>query len=1252
MNNNIYSTLHLATLSKAIALISLICFFGTNSFASKETSNSTFYKKHIVIVVDQTIQQHPNTLRLYDALVELLRGGDMQRRGLDASSKWPKDFFNESTDEISLFAFDILGSGNPLSYDYADIHRIAKNKRISEDQMNKLIISRLIHYRTSFRKSGKNIDDFLAEDLKRLFDKNDPLYQQISQSRKAVSLPSLVDQSILDFLDTLVTIPATQYDILIVSDFMAGDGQSTKKDQEILEQMLGGENKYIESFKIYLNSISAPFSKNSNEIVLRYKSDMKSPSVSGGKLNVQVLSNTSLQVSNFSLKQKKWGGELFKVPQFNLLFAKNENIKVKEIALSIKDNLGNQVSSQSLCSNDDVDKSYNNNYYIFSNQNVKLPDASVGKEYTFEFIFYSDIVDESGNTIIPMAFTTSMPVILATTDFKSAPKENLPWSIALSVLLLAIAVIVLYKIWDNRGKKRIMKVSRVLTPIGPTKYMDVKNEQVTNYDCWYKNDAFDKQRYIVIDYTIIPQKMRFARKYKYAFSYKVEDIDGNDTFSFRPEGLKSDGDNKENGKVYMNTPFGCDESQHMESLRIVAYQEPNKDPDFTFDNILKMKITVTIERIDNSSKQMNVTKDELFYSFIVRPKENLDTNVWIAFDPGTTGSCIAYGVASNIYDINDLQIVDNENGGIIPSVVHIPDNSVVFTNNYKTEDLNENRDFYCGERADQETINKFQSIKKLLGYKSSLEVEDDHGNKVYIKGQDLAHLLVRGLYSKLEKEVINLDDRHRTIRDMFVKGGDFIPQRAVVAIPNNYTLGRIQDMIDSIKRLDKFKEIHYLYESEAVLMTYLRQEIRNNNILKNHIAIVFDMGGATINATAFKLSFEFEQHKNIKKINVDTLAKIGYCVGGDDIDFAIIQFIYNIPSVKNIIGEEQQDKHQQNYKNILIQVARKIKIDWIQKYYEYNTEDNCTTDINVFWNYLKSVEYQSELLFDLSEITNEDEEYIRNESSKQSYMNKYVFSQIRDAVGELMTSLVVTTPDFTKEKISLIMSGRSILYPNVKESVVKGLKKYSNNIELWIGFNDEHGRFDDIKVKTAVAEGACWYAMYSSQFELKHNRVTSTFGYIDQDHAKNVFVPIISRGTEFGSDGTICDDAIPMNSCLRNVRFVQMLGSDYQNILDNDIRHKMNRIEEIRSDEILSKIEKIEFEVDERDNYDYTISVVGLSPINRSSRRNKEIGIIKSEIADEQSKSYVFSTIDTNNRHHKATYTKNRSTNNSKSTRI
>ncbi|MBR5105996.1 MAG: hypothetical protein IKU93_06130, partial [Alistipes sp.] len=675
-------------------------------------------------------------------------------------------------------------------------------------------------------------------------------------------------------------------------------------------------------------------------------------------------------------------------------------------------------------------------------------------------------------------------------------------------------------------------------------------------------------------------------------------------------------------------------------------------PNFDEDNILKMRVSVRVKRITPKGEEYMVLQNganTVFedYSFIVRPKlEN--SNLWVAFDPGTSGSCIAYGVAGSPTDTNDLFVAENTAESlrgtniyshIFPSLIRINrDSKRLAAPNPVVEDLVDGVDFHFGNRALilWGNFNCFQSIKKLLGYSNAQKIIIRDGAKDSIKeisGKDLAHLIVKGLCNDFDDYLFNNPNVDRVAKAQFVVGDGknqrLAVERAIVAVPNSYTLDKIQDMVNSVDRTNRFKEVHYIYESEAVFMTYLRENWQRIGALQHdRIFIVYDMGGATINITAFKLKVDLDNQNNVVRVYVTTVAKIGYTIGGDDIDFALIQMIYGLPTVQRALREKLtysgtetfEDavlKHQQTHKEKLLGFVRNIKLEIIDR--KLGLDVKQIQDPETFYGHITNLFNSCGIK--LEEYSSEIGTYLRVEESKaENTMHKYVLSQVGDAIEELLMAL----PANESRNLELIFSGRSVLYPRVKSSVLTKIMNYKYVVNEWDGLK-VNGIEDAELVKTAVAKGACWFGMYNSQIRLDHSILTTTLGYIDARNAKETFVPLLTSGTHFDGGKLRSEAVSPIYANLSDVRFVQMMGADYDNIWHRQQSHKFSLIARVRQNQITSAIKTISMGANDCGEVDYEIELMTLQKIEQALD-----GAMRLDITDDNSPAYIFATTNTN----------------------
>lgn len=1227
------------------------------------TQAQDYYRKHIIICVDQTIQgpsRIQTTKNLYNILKDLFCNNTLPNdpnitvKGLQISETEP--FFDPNKDQLTLLSSAIIGCGTPtMTYDYKTIHSkcVTSHNNLTDQDLADLVLKKFIHKRGEFHASGMTIDEFIESQMKPLFDGSDVIHSY----PKNVSIPSRIYPAVLDFIDA--SRAATRYEIYIISDFISGDSKGLDQEKERIKALLARNENYYNLFDDYMNNIASPFRYSNEEIKIEYRNvGDKQARIVGDLLMPKAFENVSIgNASGLKIKQASMGSKKFNIETTNIPFMKNEQIQPKQLELTIINKAnGNQIYNSIIC--DDVSSLYHNGYYKIPKMTIELPSVAQDDDLEFQYAFHTSICDKQNKEIIPYIFESPMLISMTEDCFMNPVEKNIVRMILLVGLSLLLVIGLLIWLYIHRGKKAKPKLELDVTPISNTRYMSVEKCEEKNYDCWYMEDSNDRRRIITFHITAKMLKRFLSQKNTYVFKYQIEDLDGNEKFSFRPLDPNPDGTKK-----LLNTEYPLakvfDTSQtdsYEEVVKVEAYIDDDAgDIDFSIDNILDVKIKVRVYRQDGKSlTYIGDGEVEREYKFIVRPKLR-NSNTWVAFDAGTTGACIAYGVSGNWLDNNDIHLVPTENntieGGrttfIFPSIVAIPnsDKSIAFSDNPIVENFQEGKDFlFTG--AGSRTLNVFQSIKKFLGYKSPQTIRrgvlNENGRLIVqqvanISGQDLAHLLVKGMHEQLLKHL-------QSVNDEVFKGhfhdnlGNFDPQRAIMAVPNNYTRNKVQDMVDTVKRLKVFKEVHYLYESEGVMMTYLRQNLQVIPDKQNRVFVVLDMGGATINLTAFDVKVVMVKNGNIQKIKVNSLAKIGYYVGGDDIDYALIQIFYAIPSIRqavlNHLGavdsadqEERLREHQKQHKNELIKIARRAKLDWIDVCNREPKSDNILTDFGIFYTYLQ-IQF-GHLGIDVPDSVENDKSFVEREQREHIMMNEYVFRHITDAITELLRS-----KRFPKNRsIELILSGRSVLYPNVTTVILDSFRSAGNSLELWRGFLKDAAIdqiiFDDQKVKTAVAEGACWYAMYSRKIELQHNYVTYSYGFEDNSNSQKCFHELIESGKEFDQSGRIYSKPLYgkdlLDPDLNDVKFLQIMGSEADEIVRNDIRLKKNLLDEVKPDKIRTSIDKIVFWVEANGNYDYQVYENGFEvPITKDVTRAQEI---QNEIKDENSQAFEFATL-------------------------
>lgn len=1222
-------------------------------------SADDYFPRHYIILVDQTKELQIDDKTSYGKVFSFIKNNLI---GVEDSSF----VFDKMTDEISLYTFALSGDGH-LGGKYGDIHYAAtwgNNKKAAYDIFVKNLIWNESNY-SKDREKGITLETFVEKKLRPLFEEGSNQYKElVKENVGAVTFSRYVYPVILEKEHFNFTKPASEYIIIIASNFQSGlDDLGTSQDRNTLIQMLGEQGQSFKPnltfFEDRFKTLSEPFYQIPvfrKEFSSSISNKNAQPTALGYRLGIQSLQGVSTYItSNIDIRQADFESSKYQIGVTSIAFNHDENLKVDSVKLRVyelnsqRELYGCNIAEGKL-ENGDYKRILNTRSYDFGEREIDLGNRDLGDTIQIKYIFYTTV--KNGNqAIMPMVFVADRNVELNENVFY--PEFTLFEKMALILFFIAITALAVFAwlAYNKRGKAVLRGVSVKIWHVSNSRFMELKDYHVVDRDCWYMKVG-EKQRLINITGAVDFQKLSFARPYQLKVEYRIDDVDNNDDFSFRPDGRENNGEHKSKSKWY-EVPLNSDGTFEINAL---AYQVDGKTPDLEGrNNILDMKVSVKANLYKGQDIVL-LKEDSQYYHFIVRP-EISNAALWMAFDPGTSGACVAYGIGGYPTDKTNIKIAYNteidSNGNetqvsIFPSKIKIPDNSSIITKRGEVEipELKEAPeygapgDFYFGNLARiYEGRNSFQSIKKLLGYNDMHVLLDGNRQEVCkLQGRDLALLLVKGLCNHFEQYIRTNSDVSDKDRNLFIKNGKFEPSRAIVAVPNNYTIVKAQDMVDSIKRTGLFKEVHYLYEAEGVMMCYLRnkwENITNSPSIfeeKGKFFVVFDMGGATINTTAFSLKVITAQHIDnpyIREIELYTDARVGYNVGGDDIDYSWIRILCQIPAVEGFLKENNihQEDHIKRHRTGLLKFVQKLKLDWMDRLSKPGELSD--EDINKLWMDISSENGLPSVGIELpSYIDNESAEYLRKEWNTRSVMNKYVFSAVKNAITELLSTIHANN-------IEIIFSGRTSLYPGIKQTVISSIKEeFKIPCSIWGGFEDpEIGISLDEAVKTAVATGACWYAMFSNLIKLKHNIVTSTFGYVDLDHGKKTFIPLIVKGMKFDELGKLTSDSSVSVKTpnLPNLEILQMLTSKHEDVInglnsgnkleEDKVKHLVNQLARLTNDDIHGEIKKVIIGVDDKNNFCYEVHIAGGKILKGSGTVND------ADIKTENSDAYAFSAM-------------------------
>jgi hypothetical protein len=577
------------------------------------------------------------------------------------------------------------------------------------------------------------------------------------------------------------------------------------------------------------------------------------------------------------------------------------------------------------------------------------------------------------------------------------------------------------------------------------------------------------------------------------------------------------------------------------------------------------------------------------YEFLVG--EDLGDS-WVAFDPGTTATTIAFG-----NDNTNIIIAKNREGSTLtPSVL-------VF-------DKKDTSKSFFGDKAESRIKSTaqyigFRSIKKLLGFK-------DTNKETGKNGKDLAAQLVSDIYNDIKEANSGIEKA----------------KRAVVAIPNNYTAAKIKDMLFCIENLKQFKEIRPIYEAEAVVFyylsnkSYLEDKFDCKNRQSNETILVFDMGGATINVTVAQIS---KQDNDTYEVNI--LSKIGYGIGGDSIDYCILRSIFDytseIPELQKInifdkkIRENLSIEDYNRIKENLIGLSLRIKLQIAKN--EHEVELISANDLQIYFDEeagIKNIHIDVEK--DFYRIFKPKSRFfiLRN-----NYFWDLIYRNVNDATWE--TLKIAGNPKIDK----VILSGRSTLFPFIESNISGSFPNIKVNI------SDEFSYFPDIinlnkagVAKTAVAEGACWYGVNNNCIKLNNLKISANFGFVktkSPDKRDISFVSLIGAGQNFIENGQGKIKSTQKTIDFKDrfifdgskVNFYQVMSNDCETVIAENQKHKYGKIETVKLNQ---ESEKIGMRVNENDDVNCSVRL-----INGNTEKTKGV-VADQEIADANEEHYTW----------------------------
>jgi hypothetical protein len=515
-----------------------------------------------------------------------------------------------------------------------------------------------------------------------------------------------------------------------------------------------------------------------------------------------------------------------------------------------------------------------------------------------------------------------------------------------------------------------------------------------------------------------------------------------------------------------------------------------------------------------------VKESRIDYKFYIGPDLG---DCWTGIDPGTTGTCIAMGRLQKAIELSEIypsKIAFN-------TAIHLPD----WVDDLHKFDLfwKENPQLcYLGEAAysfvttlSSKDTRIFESIKKLLGFPYKEKV--GFNKTMEFSGTDLTYLMVNGLLHKFKQNLVD-KSADPDIRDL-LSDGELKSKRAIITIPNNFTLKKILDLVKAINMLDQFKEIRYIYEAEAIFFDYLSDRDFEKSTSEN--VLIFDMGGATINVTAL----HYELDKKTSKHKIEIKSKIGYSIGGDSIDYYIKEHMFNeensleYPVVSSTVNDSTNYPYKIFHKIIYHNGIQMLKQSIATNFILEKDKLISTNDLQpVFYDFIDKSDISPQnktqykkIIADSLNTGDSDLNFIKSFSLNNGKYgfndknaNKKIFDLYNENLYSFVTDAINETMEFSKLKEfdKIIIAGRSTLFPFIKEKVFETLKLDSKS-EKVIKLKN---------LKTAVAKGACWYGIHRGSIQLENFKINANFGItetVDPIKQRFVFHTIIPAMTPY-----------------------------------------------------------------------------------------------------------------------------------------
>jgi len=1155
---------------KKILLLLLFLIILLEAGTAFSNTNNGNFRRHYLVFYDVSGEfqrcenANPNLRRNIISLFSNEGLSDPSRSFVQIETE---DFFNPATDNISLFYFG-------LSWPNYQTMREYYWQRRTPDQL-------FDNFTDLFFDKKADWTDFLASNQSvtsaEYFDHVLP--SSFIPFGNGITLSNIVYPAAL--MNKIHT-SADEYYIIIVSDFLSGSNFGNRMDYRLISELFHHDQNIYLGFINILTTIENSF-YNIKVLEVDFPTICLNRTVYIGLLGYRILplagasktENPIIRInSNLELRQRAHESPEFRLPPIDLYFLHNQKLTLSNINMNISDANGNLLYNDELAgrNNGDLFSPFTQKEIKHLNETYLLPPFRINTPYiadiqpdtldlAFKIVTEFQFLD---NRILRYNYSVSRTLDSKSIIYKSHINILIMQILIPALLVFILVIILLYKGRPNRIGFKIEELAdtyekfdyegdgRIKAPYLPWVF--------EGNDCRYN---------FPVSYKLIYKSRQniFWRKIPVYLTLHVDQC---------PAGFEVFVEGEDYALITDKTDFKVYAGSNARKFQVVINQIDTTKT-ITDPELISFHIAYNTQVKKIFPFRLN---GRFSYKFFVGPDLG---NVFIAFDPGTTGSCVASGTeTSDVY----IETRAFGEGVITPSIVTItPPGPTVKINNIDEDLLDNQMIFDYGETALQVLAdskrNHFVSIKKMLGYRNQkgtgLYMED--GSEVRVNGTDLTYFLIRHLYNKHKNAIETKNLKHFT--DTNSENGNYRPQRAVYAIPNNFTATKIMALRKSIEKLNLFKEIRFIYEAEAVLIYYLFSKRKKTDgeeveLIDGEKILIYDMGGATVNVTLAQINKKGRSDNLYYQ--VDVLAKLGYGIGGDAIDYYVLKFIN-----KTLEANNQAPMLLKNKKKRFAEVVTALDL----KKRMVSNFSGKGSSLLYRQDFVDIIGLKDDALLDALENA-----FNKGENSDfYKYLKENILKEVESIIADVLKLSAVSKVD------TVIKTGRSMLFPFISETVDSALKNSSIVID-----KKRILRYKGNRLKTTVALGACYYGVNRNAIQLNNIKTSSSFGIQHTVEAqKPTYIEMVEMGQRYNHydyNGR-ASGKVSLQSDFRFdsgiVNFIQVMGSDPAGILLNEQKHKYSSLAKVK---LSGRSNLIAMEVSEKDDVVCTLEETNGRKVN------------------------------------------------------